>query len=80
MPDEAQSAAVFDRLAAVFATDRRTLVTKTDAPGDLFLEAPPSAAYPNGVFFGAVNIGKRYVSVHQMSVYVHPTLQGVSPG
>jgi hypothetical protein len=74
MPDEAQAAAVFDRLAAIFTPYRSTLIAKTDEPENLFLETPPSAAYPSGLFFGAVKIGKRYVSFHLMPVYVHPDL------
>jgi hypothetical protein len=74
MPNEAQAAAVFDRLAAILAPYRSTLIAKTDEPGYLYLETPPSATYPNGLFFGAVKIGKRYVSFHLMPVYVHPDL------
>ena len=74
MPDEAQAAVVFDRLAAIFTPYRSTLIAKTDEPENLFLETPPSAAYPSGLFFGAVKIGKRYVSFHLMPVYVHPDL------
>ena len=34
----------------------------------------------SGLFFGAVKIGKRYVSFHLMPVYVHPELlDGISP-
>jgi hypothetical protein len=73
MPD-AQATAVFDRLAAIFAPYRSTLIAKADEPGDLSLETPPSTAYPSGLFFGAVKIGKRYVSFHLMPVYVHPDL------
>ena len=80
MPDEAQAAVVFDRLAAIFTPYRSTLIAKTDEPENLFLETPPSAAYPSGLFFGAVKIGKRYVSFHLMPVYVHPDLlDGLSP-
>jgi len=74
MPDEAQAAVVFYRLAAIFTPYRSTLIAKTDEPENLFLETPPSAAYPSGLFFGAVKIGKRYVSFHLMPVYVHPDL------
>ena len=74
MPNEAQAAVVFDRLAAIFTPYRSTLIAKTDEPENLFLETPPSAAYPSGLFFGAVKIGKRYVSFHLMPVYVHPDL------
>jgi hypothetical protein len=80
MPDDAQAAALFDRLTAIFAPYRSSLVAKNDEPGDLSLETPPSPAYPRGLFFGAVKIGKRYVSFHLMPVYVHPDLlDGISP-
>jgi hypothetical protein len=80
MPDDARATAVFDRLAAIFAPYRSTLIAKSDEPGDLFLETPPSTAYPGGFFFGAVKMGKRYVSFHLMPVYVHPDLvNGLSP-
>jgi len=81
MPDEAQATAVFDRLAAIFAPYRSTLIAKADEPGNLYLETPPSTAYPSGLFFGAVKTGKRYVSFYLMPVYVHPNLlAGISPG
>ena len=74
MTDDAQPTAVFDRLAAIFAPYRSTLLAKFDEPGNLYLETPPSTTYPSGLFFGAVKIGKRYVSFHFMPVYVHPDL------
>jgi hypothetical protein len=81
MTDEAQATAVFDRLADIFTPYRSTLVTRVDEPGNLYLETPPSTSYPSGLFFGAVKIGKRYVSFHLMPIYVHPNLlDGISPG
>jgi hypothetical protein len=80
MPDDSQATAVFDRLAAIFAPYRSVLIAKTDEPGDVYLETPPSVAHPRGLFFGAVKIGKRYVSFHLMPVYVNPELlEGMSP-
>jgi hypothetical protein len=80
MPDDAQATAVFDRLAAIFAPYRSILIATFDEPGNLYLETPPSPAYPHGLFLGAVKIGKRYVSFHLMPVYVHPhLLDGMSP-
>lgn len=80
MPDEATADALFMRLAAIFTPYRPPLLARTDAPGDLYLEAPPSTAYRDGLYFGAVKIGKRYVSFHLMPVYVHPgLLDGMSP-
>ncbi|HEX5990976.1 MAG TPA: hypothetical protein VFY70_00285, partial [Thermomicrobiales bacterium] len=54
-------------------------IAKADEPGNLYLETPPSTAYPGGLFFGAVKTGKRYVSFHLMPIYVHPNLlEGIS--
>ena len=37
--------------------------------------------YPDGLMFGAVKLGKRYVSYHLMCVYLAPDLLGeMSPG
>ena len=74
MRNDAQATMVFDHLAAIFAPYRSTLIAKADEPGNLYLETPPSPAYPSGLFFGAVKTGKRYVSFHLMPVYVHPDL------
>jgi hypothetical protein len=80
MPDDARATALFDRLAAIFAPYRSSLIAKADKPGNLSLETPPSTAYPSGLFFGAVKVGKRYVSFHLMPVYVHSNLsQVISP-
>jgi hypothetical protein len=80
MPDAAGMHETFDRLAALFAPYRPPLIAKNDAPGDLYLETPPSARYPAGLYFGAVKTGKRYVSFHLMPVYVHPDLlDGMTP-
>lgn len=80
MPDDTPSAAVFDHLAAIFAPYRPPLVAKTDDPGNLYLETPPSTVRPNGFYFGGVKTGKRSVSFHLMPIYVHPDLvDGMSP-
>jgi hypothetical protein len=80
MTEHTQSAQIFARLARIFDPYRPRLIVKTDEPGHLYLDAPPSAAYPKGLFFGAAKIGKRYVSFHLMPVYVFPELlEGISP-
>jgi len=43
--------------------------------GYLLLGAP-TEKYPDGLMFGAVNLGKRYVSYHLMCVYLAPDLLG----
>jgi len=41
----------------------------------------PNDKYPDGLMFGAVKVGKRYVSYHLMCVYIRPDLLGaMSPG
>jgi len=73
-------AASFEPLTTLFARYQDDLVVKTDEPEHLSLDAPPSTAYAKGLFFGAVKIGKRYVSFHLMPVCVHPDLlDDVSP-
>ena len=80
MPDDVRMTAVFDRLTDVFAPHRPPLVAKKDDPGNLYLETPPSRRYPDGFYFGAVKVGKRYVSFHLMPVYTSPELlDGISP-
>ena len=74
MPDDTRAAEVFDRLAAIFSPYRPPLIARTNEPGDLYLETPPSTDRPNGFYFGAVKIGKRSVSFHLMPVYVQPDL------
>jgi len=40
----------------------------------------PTEKYPDGLMFGAVNLGKRYVSYHLMCVYLAPDLlEAMSP-
>ena len=80
MADETRANEVFARLADVFAPYRPPLIARTDEPGNLYLETPRSAKRPEGFYFGAVKIGKRYVSFHLMPVYAAPELlQSLSP-
>jgi hypothetical protein len=80
MVETPPSSAVFAGLAGIFAPYRSRLIAKRDEPGDLSLETPPSSRYPKGLYFGAVRIGKRYVSFHLMPVYTNPELlDGISP-
>lgn len=40
----------------------------------------PTEKHPDGLMFGAVNVGKRYVSYHLMCVYMAPDLlEAMSP-
>jgi hypothetical protein len=79
MPDPARLQSTFDRLTEIYAPFRSQLIAKIDEPGNLYLETPPSTRYPNGFYFGAIKIGKRYVSFHLMPVYTDPDLlDGIS--
>jgi len=50
------------------------------SPDSYVLLGAPTEKYPDGQLFAAVNLGKRYVSYHLMSVYLDPdTLDGLSP-
>jgi hypothetical protein len=80
MVDTTPSISVFEKLAGIFAPYRSRLVARRDEAGDLYLETPPSSRYPDGLYFGAVKVGKRYVSFHLMPVYTNPELlDGISP-
>jgi len=57
---------------------------KTSAPApdtSYLLLGAATDKYPDGLLFGAVKLGKRYVSYHLMCVYLAPDLLGaMSPG
>jgi hypothetical protein len=74
MTGAAQFAEVFDRLVQIFSPYRASLVAKIDEPVNLYLETPPSPTHPQGFYFGGVRLGKRYVSVYLMPIYVYPEL------
>ncbi len=58
---------------------------RPDNPGDAkgvtyLLLGAATQKYPDGLMFGGVNAGKRYVSYHLMSVYMDPELlESMSP-
>jgi hypothetical protein len=51
-----------------------SMLVKADEPGHYSLNTPFNAKYGKEVFFGAVQINKRYVSFHWMPVYMFPQL------
>lgn len=73
--------AVFEDLRCLFTPIERRAVLVADTPTRYYLathEVRARAGYRTG--FGGVEIGKRYVSVHLMPVYIHPELlDGISP-
>lgn len=80
MPDRDTFDAPFERPRALFLPFAPRLVVEADTPLRYTLNAPPSATYPRGLFFGAVPRQKHYVSLHLMPIYLFPDLlNGVSP-
>lgn len=71
--------AIFERLKTILQALTPPLVVQTDTPDNYYLDAPQSASYPKGLFFGAVQIRKNYVSYHLMPVYTcTDMLEGIS--
>ena len=73
--------ALFARFRAMFAPHAPSAVVLRDEPGRYYLgthEVREKDGYRTG--FGGTEIGKRYVSVHLIPVYVHPEmLATISP-
>ena len=74
MPRPDDFPAIFTRLKSLLEPYAPRLVVTADAPGTFSLDAPASAAYPKGLFFGAAQINKGYVAYYLMPVYVFPDL------
>jgi hypothetical protein len=67
-------AAVFDRLKAIMAPYADRLIVVTDEPDHFYLNTSHVMKNKQPLFFGAVQIKKRYVSYHLMPVYSFPDL------
>lgn len=63
-------AASFAALKPIMARYASELICVTDQPGDYHLETNHMLNKRTRLFFGAVRIGKSYVSYHLMPVYV----------
>jgi hypothetical protein len=77
MPDHAD---VFEKLRSIMEPYARSLETTVDQDDELSLTT--KHVMPNGtpLWFGGVQVKKRYVSYHLMPVYVNPKLlDEVSP-
>ena len=66
--------AVFARLRSIFAAYSTRLIVIADVPDDYSIATTPSATYPKGLWVGAVQIKKNYVSYHLMPIYMFPDL------
>ena len=74
MPNRDLFPAVFDLLKHLLRPMVPPLAVINDAPGDYVVVGQPSARYPIGEPFGAIQSKKNYVSYHLMPVYVFPDL------
>ena len=71
---------VFEALRAVLAPYSRVLAVQTDTATELYLDTHHAQKNGKPLFFGAVQVKKRFVSYHLMPVYVQPALlDAVSP-
>lgn len=75
MPDRDNFPLIFARLKAILEPFTPPLMVEADTSEQYSLQTSPSSAYPKGFFFGAVRIGKNYVSYHLMPIYVFPDLR-----
>ncbi len=66
--------AVFDRLKAIMAPYADRLIVVTDEPDHFYLNTSHVMKNKQPLFFGAVQIKKRYVSYHLMPVYTFSDL------
>jgi len=77
-------APVFKALKPVFKKVAKRLVTKVDTDKEYMLVTKSPSPFPQHkgepLFFGSVRIGKAYVSLHLMPLYMNPELPGlISP-
>lgn len=80
MAGEKDFKGVFDSLKKLLKPYEPSLQLKVDTQEKYSLDAGYSQQYKRDVFFGAVSLGKSYVSYHLMPVYVFPELlDSISP-
>ncbi|MDR3774738.1 MAG: hypothetical protein P4L26_15395 [Terracidiphilus sp.] len=76
--------AVFEALKAAFGQHPDSLIVQTDTPSLYNLVGRVPSPYPQHkgqpMWFGAVRMGKAYVSFHLMPLYMNPPLESlISP-
>lgn len=84
MPKDTDFSAVFAALKPVFARAETRLSIAADSDAEYSLETRSASPFPQHkgrpLHFGAVRIGKAYVSVHLMPIYMSPPLiERISP-
>jgi hypothetical protein len=73
--------ATFHALRRILTPYEPRLILRRDAPDGYYLDTPFSEKWKRELFFGAVQVKKRYVSFHLMPVYMFPDLLvGISDG
>src|SRR6202521_2468220 len=80
MPDKDDFATVFARLKAIFKPYAKKMVVVSDTPSCYYLDTHYIMKNKKPLCFGAVRLGKNYVSFYLMSVYACPDLlKAMSP-
>jgi hypothetical protein len=76
----AEFPAVFAALRPVLAKYVKHLAVKSDTAADYSLDTKVVSPFPqhkgHPMWFGAVKLGKAYVSYHLMPLYMNPALEG----
>ncbi len=79
----ADPAAVFSALKPVLAKYAKRLSVKVDAPDEYTMVTKTPSPFPQHkgqpLYFGSVRLGKAYVSLHLMPLYMCPALAGSIP-
>lgn len=80
MANTDQFQTVFEQLKNIMQPFEGSLQVQANVPGNYALNTPYVEQLKKEMFFGAVQVKKRYVSYHLMPVYVFPQLlEGISP-
>jgi hypothetical protein len=74
MPNRENFPEIFAQLKAHLQAFAPSLIVRADTADNYYLDVPASSTYPKGLFFGAVQIKKNYVSYHLMPIYMFPDL------
>ena len=80
MPDKKDFDKVFAKLRAIFKPYAKKMVVVSDTPKCYYLDTRYLMKNKKPLCFGAVRLGKNYVSFYLMSVYASPDLlKAMSP-
>lgn len=80
MPDKKEFSATFQSLKAILEPYAAKMIVVHDTDKNYYLDTPYVMKNKQRMFFGAVRLGKAYVSFHLMPVYCCPDLlDAISP-